>query len=192
MENQFFSRPILNSPYVYPLRRWGLDATGQPTQKVVETRRRAEFITPIPKPKKQKAAQEQDFLLFDEGLSSQGQEYARTAIINGVRREVDTWRGLPNRSDWRVTPEAAQLLWRWRHHHWHRLLVHRHRLQRGKLHRPPRLLPRRQRFLQGAEDHAQGRDQRRRLGHAEQRHFAVLRQIDPAAHCGEGHQSSGG
>ena len=31
---------------------WELDASGQPTQRLVESRRRAEFITPIPKPKK--------------------------------------------------------------------------------------------------------------------------------------------
>ena len=48
----------------------------------------------------------------------------------------------------------------------HRLLVHRHRLQRRELLRPPRLLPRRERPLQRAEDDAEGRDQRRSLGDA--------------------------
>ncbi|HUX42446.1 MAG TPA: hypothetical protein VMV83_14855 [Rectinemataceae bacterium] len=33
-----------------------LDAQGQPTQKIVEARRKADFITPIPKPKKRKQA----------------------------------------------------------------------------------------------------------------------------------------
>ena len=47
MENQFFERPILNSPYEYPIRYWELDATGQPTQRIIENRRRAEFITPF-------------------------------------------------------------------------------------------------------------------------------------------------
>jgi adenine-specific DNA-methyltransferase len=46
----------------------------------------------------------------------------------------------------------------------HRLLVHRHRLQRGELLRPPRLLPGRRGPVQGAEDHPQGRDQRGSLG----------------------------
>ncbi|MDP2812061.1 MAG: DEAD/DEAH box helicase family protein [Rhodocyclaceae bacterium] len=115
MNNLFFEKPILNSPYGYPVRHWELDASGQPTQKIAETRRRAEFITPIPKPKKQKAAQ--DVLLFDKVLSTQKQEYAHTAIINGVRQEVDKWRGLPNPADWRVTPETARLLQHWRHHH---------------------------------------------------------------------------
>lgn len=52
MTNQFFERPILNSPYEYPSWHWELDSSGQPTQQIIETRRRAEFITPIPKPKK--------------------------------------------------------------------------------------------------------------------------------------------
>ena len=51
MNNGFFERPILNSPYEYPRWHWELDAQGQPTQQIIEKRRRAEFITPIPKPK---------------------------------------------------------------------------------------------------------------------------------------------
>lgn len=54
MSNPFFERPILNSPYEYPLKYWELDEQGQPTQKVVDKRRPAQFITPIPKPRKQK------------------------------------------------------------------------------------------------------------------------------------------
>lgn len=57
MSDTFFERPILNSPYAYPGRHWRLDATGQPTGEMVETRRRADFITSIPKPTKEKAAQ---------------------------------------------------------------------------------------------------------------------------------------
>lgn len=114
-ENQFFARPILNSPYGYPLRHWELDGAGQPTQRVLETRRPAEFITPIPKPKKQKGAARQESLLFDEALSTQDQQY-HSAIINGVRAEVDKWRALSNPADWRVTPETARLLKHWRHH----------------------------------------------------------------------------
>ena len=38
--NRFFEKPILNSPYDYPLRHWELDEAGQPTQQVIETRRR--------------------------------------------------------------------------------------------------------------------------------------------------------
>lgn len=120
MDNRFFERPILYSPYEYPARHWELDDTGQPTQKIIESRRRAEFITPIPKPKKRKGAADQAALLFDEGkgLSNEGQQYAHTAIINGVREEVDKWRRLPNPNDWRVTPETARLLQHWRHHNY--------------------------------------------------------------------------
>lgn len=117
MSEQFFERPILNSPYEYPSRHWELDATGQPTQQIKESRRPAEFITPIPKPKKRKGG-DQGALLFDEGkgLSSKEQQYAHTAIINGVRQEVDRWRRIPNPADWRVTPETARLLQHWRSH----------------------------------------------------------------------------
>jgi type III restriction enzyme len=48
MDHRFFERPIINSPYAYPRRRWELDSQGQPTQQIIEKRRRAEFITPIP------------------------------------------------------------------------------------------------------------------------------------------------
>lgn len=115
MSDQFFERPILNSPYEYPSHHWELDASGQPTHHIIASRRRAEFITPIPKPKKQKGGAKQESLLFDEGLSTQAQQY-HSAIINGVRAEVDKWRALNNPNDWKVTPETARLLQHWRHH----------------------------------------------------------------------------
>ena len=117
--NPFFDHPILNSPYNCPRRHWELDADGQPTQQVLEIRRRAEFITPIPKPKKRKKAAQQGEMVFDEGkdLSSTAQQYDVTSIINQVRQAVDTWRSLPNPAQWQVTPETARLLQHWRHHH---------------------------------------------------------------------------
>ena len=118
MDNQFFEQPILNSPYAYPARHWELDAQGQPTQKIVERRRRAEFITPIPKPKKRKGGAEQQSIVFDEGLglSTAAQQYDPTPIINELRTQVDQWRALQNPSLWQVTPETARLLQHWRHH----------------------------------------------------------------------------
>lgn len=119
MENQFFESPILNSPYEYPTRHWELDETGQPTQKISDTRRNADFITPIPKPKKRKdKIEEQQRLAYDEGkgLSNQDQQYDHTAIINSVRRQVDQWRMIQNPNDWHVTPETARLLQHWRHY----------------------------------------------------------------------------
>ena len=118
MENLFFEHPILNSPYEYPAKHWELDAHGQPTQKIIESRRRADFITPIPKVKKRRGKAKQDQLVFDEGkgLSTQDQLYDPTSVINDLRREVDQWRAWPNSNDWQVTPETDRLLKHWRHH----------------------------------------------------------------------------
>ena len=93
MVNRFFEHPILNSPYVCPQRHWELDPQGQPTQRIIEERRRAEFITPIPKPKKRKKNSTQGSFVFDEGkgLSTQGQQYDPTSIINLVRSHVKQW-----------------------------------------------------------------------------------------------------
>jgi type III restriction enzyme len=115
MAEPFFDHPILNSPYEYPKKHWELDEAGQPTQKVIEQRRRAKFITPIPKPKKRKAATQKGFV-FDEGkgLSTKEQQYDPTSVINEVRGYVDTWRALPNPNQWQVTPETARLLKHWR------------------------------------------------------------------------------
>jgi type III restriction enzyme len=118
MSEPFFERPILNSPYKCPQRHWELDAHGQPTQKIVETRRRAAFITPIPKPKRRKTSAMQDEIVFDEGqgLSTKQQQYDATSIVNELRQHVDQWRTLPNPSQWQVSPETARLLEHWRLH----------------------------------------------------------------------------
>ncbi|MDX9990241.1 BPTD_3080 family restriction endonuclease [Thiothrix unzii] len=116
MQNLFFEHPILNSPYAYPSRHWELDDQGQPTQQILTHRRRADFITPIPKPKKRKDAAPQQDLLFDiPELASQGQKYDPTSLINELRKYVDDWRKLPQK-DWKVTPETARLLHHWRSH----------------------------------------------------------------------------
>jgi type III restriction enzyme len=118
MNNLFFEHPILNSPYDYPSRHWELDEQGQPTQQIKDTRRIAEFITPIPKPKKRKGTGIQQKLIFNEGkgLSTQEQQYDPTPIINELRRQVDLWRAIPNPNNWQVTPETARLLQHWRKH----------------------------------------------------------------------------
>ena len=118
MSNPFFEHPILNSPYERPQQHWELDESGQPTQKIVPQRRRAEFITPIPKPKKRKRAPTQQDFVFDEGkgLSTKQQQYDATSIVNQVRQQVDSWRELPDPNLWQVTPETARLLQHWRHH----------------------------------------------------------------------------
>lgn len=118
MNNPFFDQPILNSPYEYPGRHWELDESGQPTQKIIEKRRRADFITPIPKPKKRKSTGEQQGFVFDDGkgLSTEEQQYNQTSIITRLREHVERWRMIPNPAQWKVTPETARLLQHWRHH----------------------------------------------------------------------------
>ena len=114
MTDLFFERPILNSPYEQPHRHWELDSEGQPTQRILEKRRPAQFITPIPRARK-RGLQRQ--IAFDEGhgLSDEGQHYAH-AFINRLRERIDEWRRNPNPSEWRVTPETARLLKHWRTH----------------------------------------------------------------------------
>lgn len=114
--NPFYDHPVLNSPYKCPRRHWELDDERQPTQKILEFRRPADFVTPIPKPKKQKVTQ-QGFLLSiqEESLSTKEQEYHK-ALINEVRHHLAEWRALSNPADWKVSPETARLLRHWREH----------------------------------------------------------------------------
>lgn len=118
MSQDFFERPILNSPYAYPARHWELDEQGQPTYNIIERRRVVSFITPIPKPKKRKQIPEQQSMVFDEGkgLSDEKQAYDTTSMINEVRVKVDAWRSLPDPNSWRVTPETQRLLQHWRNY----------------------------------------------------------------------------
>ena len=117
MDRRFFEQPILNSPYEYPSQHWELDESGQPTNRVVPERRKVSFITPIPKPKKQKETQPKS--VFDapaKALESGAQQYDLTTFISGMRHRVDRWRELPDPASWRVTPETARLLQHWRSH----------------------------------------------------------------------------
>ncbi|MDA0268438.1 MAG: restriction endonuclease, partial [Cyanobacteria bacterium] len=100
MTDRFFEHPILNSPYEYPAQHWELDADGQPTNQVLAFRRRAEFVTPIPKPKKRRRGkddgEQQILALFDtEGISDGSQTYDLSLFINSVRDKVNAWRQLP-------------------------------------------------------------------------------------------------
>ena len=114
----FFEHPILNSPYACPSRHWELDTDGQPTNQILETRRRSDLITPVPKPKKRRLSRGQTQMVLGagDGLSSEQQEYNPTPIINEVRTYVESWRNLPNPDQWLVTPETARLLTHWRNH----------------------------------------------------------------------------
>ena len=118
MTEQFFERPILNSPYAFPGWHWELDAEGQPTNRILEARRRSDLVSPVPKAKKRRGARGQAQMIFgdDAGLTSEKQEYNPTPIINEIRTYVETWRNLPNPDQWLVTPETARLLKHWRQH----------------------------------------------------------------------------
>ena len=124
MANPFFDQPILNTPYEMPSRYWELDDNGQPTQETIQGRRPADFITPIPKPRKSKKGKESrtetsiqgQLDIFGLGaLSEDGEDYDATSRIGQVRNAVDNWRRLPP-SQWQVTPETARLLQYWRTH----------------------------------------------------------------------------
>ena len=118
MAEQFFDRPVLNSPYEYPARHWELDEDGQSTNRVIEGRRAAKFITPVPAPRKQRGRTVQSRMVLDEGkgLSTEEQEYDPMPIIASLRRRVDEWRLIPDPANWQVTPETARLLQHWRTH----------------------------------------------------------------------------
>jgi type III restriction enzyme len=118
VDESFFERPILNSPYLHPVRHWELDADRQPTNHIAESRRRCDLITPVPMPQRRRRAPGQAELGLgaDDGLSTPEQQYDVPRIINEIRGYVDNWRRLPNPNQWQVTPETARLLQHWRHH----------------------------------------------------------------------------
>ena len=120
MISDFFDRPILNSPYEYPSQHWELDADGQPTNTILDLRRKSAFVTPVPKPRKQRRGKikGQRELVFkgDEtaAISTAKQQYDTNTIINEIRQYIDQWRALPTPEQWQVTPETARLLQHWR------------------------------------------------------------------------------
>ncbi|WP_439543997.1 BPTD_3080 family restriction endonuclease [Hyphomicrobium sp.] len=115
----FFENPILNSPYEEPTRHHALDDEGQPLNEPPRSgRRRSEFITPVPKPrkKKQRADKAQGRLgLENDDISTEEQQYNPTPIINEIRSHLAIWRSLPQ-PIWGVTPATARLLNYWRSH----------------------------------------------------------------------------
>ena len=113
-ETDFFSSPILNSPYEKPTLYWELDENGAPTDEIKNGRRVSEFLTPIARAKTIRADAQTslDFVITDDG-----QEYdASYAVINKIRVEVEDWRNLSEMSKWNVTPETARLLNHWRNY----------------------------------------------------------------------------
>ena len=121
MSEEFFTKPILNSPYEYPDRHWELDEDGQPTNRILPYRRSARFIAPVPKPRKRKdkkagGYRQAALAIGAEGLTPAERQSETTSMVNSIRSRVDQWRLIPNPADWRVTPETARLLQHWRGH----------------------------------------------------------------------------
>ena len=116
MAERFYQQPILNTPYAAPAAHWKLDESGQPTDELVPSRRRADFVTAVPKPRRQGKAEVQGELPLNEavGFSTADQRYERTAAnVNAIRAKVDAWRRLPADACG-VTPTTARLLKHWR------------------------------------------------------------------------------
>jgi type III restriction enzyme len=117
MAQSFYEQPILNSPYEPPSRHHPLDRDGQPLDDPpVEGRRRSEFITPVPRPRKKRKAEQGALDLDARADEAEEQKYNPTPVINEIRSHVASWRALPNAGDWGVTPTTARLLEHWRHH----------------------------------------------------------------------------
>ena len=116
MSEAFFLSPILNSPYEYPRRHWKLGETGLPTGEIVESRRHAKFVSPVPAPSARRGkAVAPRLALGEQKFSTVEQQYNPYPIINRIRTEVDRWRQMPERQ-WGVTAETARLLRHWRQH----------------------------------------------------------------------------
>ena len=100
-----------------------MDDDGQPTGEVIDKRRRSDYISPVPKPKKRRSKEvdpdqaSMDFQSPAEQISTGDQAYDTTSVINQIRSSVDAWRQLPSPADWGVTPETARLLSWWRGDH---------------------------------------------------------------------------
>ena len=121
MSESFYEKPVLNSPYEEPRLHHRLDEAGQPVDGPPETgRRHSELISPVPRPRLRRQAGDPEqvamTLSSEDGLSSSEQEYDPFPIINDIRSHVATWRKIPSRNDWGVTPATARLLQHWRQH----------------------------------------------------------------------------
>ncbi|MGI1661342.1 BPTD_3080 family restriction endonuclease [Palleronia sp. KMU-117] len=110
----FFDDPILNSPYLLPQKHWELDEENRPTNRVTETRRSSELLTALPGASATSDRAHTRSLFENVGLSTEATEFNPSPIINELRQELDTWRRLPNPTQWKVTPTTQRLLQHWR------------------------------------------------------------------------------
>ena len=105
MDDRFFQKPVLNSPYAKPaLMGAGCGGAAYPADYREAAARGIHNAVPAAK-RRDGGDQATLALGGEQGLSTDSQKYAHTAIINGVRGLVDQWRLIPSPNDWRVTPE---------------------------------------------------------------------------------------
>jgi type III restriction enzyme len=120
MTRQFFDRPILNSPYEYPDRHWEFDEGRQPTDRILDVRRRSDLITPVPKPKTRRRKSGQT-----DGARFRRWSFDREAGIqpdSHHQRNPHLRRGLaqaPEPERLAGDPRDSRLLQHWRHHPFH-------------------------------------------------------------------------
>lgn len=124
MSNPFFERPILNSPYDEPAQHWDFDPeSGQLiSQEPVKKRRKAEFLSPIPKPRRGRGARNASQTTMDlrteRGLDASDGRYETNDTIMAIRNLVGKWRAIPDPAKWKVTPTTQRLLQHWRRDDW--------------------------------------------------------------------------
>lgn len=110
----FFDQPILNSPYLNPGQHWELDENGHPTDKTIQARRKSALWTALPGASATSRNSQSSLALGDADISTDATEFNPSPIVNDLRAELDTWRSLPNPSQWKVTPITQRLLQHWR------------------------------------------------------------------------------
>ena len=97
MDTRFFERPILNSPVRLPGRHWELDADGQPTGRIIETRREAPSSSRRSRGRRsasEPGRRSGSSSTRAPGVSTAAQQYDPTPIINELRSHVDQWRAI--------------------------------------------------------------------------------------------------
>ena len=71
------------------MKYWELDETGQPTQKIIERRRSAKFIAPIPRINVKPLHNRDLYSTKARGFRPMSSNTTPTSIINEVRDHVD-------------------------------------------------------------------------------------------------------
>ena len=111
-EKGFMENPILNSPYTPPAQHHQLsvDKSSSDWGVIKQGRRLSNLATPAV-PKSGNATKQKSGDLFETSENTH-------ALINRIRKDVETWRNLPSPKQWSVTPTTEKLLKYWRSLDW--------------------------------------------------------------------------